>query len=121
MSKKILIIEDHADARRVLSLILFHAGHEIWEAENGCEGIRKTLVERPDLILMDVSLPDVSGFDVARTIKENPKTATIPILACSGWTQDHMKAEARKIGIVEFLTKPLAATELVAAVGRQFI
>jgi two-component system, chemotaxis family, CheB/CheR fusion protein len=67
---------------------------------------------------MDVSLPDVSGFDLARTIKENPETTKIPILACSGWTRGDMKAEAQKVGIAEFLTKPVAAIELVAAVGR---
>jgi CheY-like chemotaxis protein len=118
MGKKILIIEDHPDARRVFSLILCYAGHEISEAKNGCEAIQKTLSVPPDLILMDVSLPDVSGFDLARTIKENPETTKIPILACSGWTRGDMKAEAQKVGIAEFLTKPVAAIELVAAVGR---
>ena len=118
MGKKILIIEDHPDARRVFSLILCSAGHETWEAENAHEGMKRTLSEPPDLILMDVSLPDVSGFDLARTIKENPETTNIPILACSGWAQADVKAAARKVGIVEFLTKPVAATELVAAIGR---
>ena len=67
---------------------------------------------------MDVSLPDVRGFDQARTIKDNPETRKIPIVACSGWTRSEVKAEAQKVGIVEFLTKPFAATELIAAVGR---
>jgi CheY-like chemotaxis protein len=118
MGKKILIIEDHSDARRVFSIILGHAGHEISEAENGSEGMRKTLTEAPDLILMDVLLPDVSGFDLAKRIKENPETTKIPIVACSGWTQGDMEAEAEKVGIVELLTKPFAATELVEAIGR---
>jgi len=72
MGKKILIIEDHPDARRVFSLILGSAGHETWEAENAHEGMKKTLAEPPDLILMDVSLPDERGFDLARRIKHNP-------------------------------------------------
>ena len=118
MGKKILIIEDHSDARRVFSLILCYAGHETSEAKNACEGIAKTLSEPPDLILMDVSLPDVSGFDLARTIKGNPETTKIPIVACSGWTRSEMKVEAQKVGIVEFLTKPFAATELIEAVAR---
>ena len=118
MGKKILIIEDHPDARRVFSLILGYAGHETSEAKNGCEGVKQTLLQPPDLILMDVSLPDVSGFELAKTIKENPDTTNIPIVACSGWTQGDMRAEARKVGIVEFLIKPVAATELVAAIGR---
>ena len=118
MGKKILIIEDHSDARRVFSIILCYAGHDTSEAKNGTEGIKKILSETPDLILMDVSLPDVSGFDLARTIKENPETTKIPIAACSGWTHGDMQAEAQKVGIVELLTKPIAATMLVEAVGR---
>jgi CheY-like chemotaxis protein len=118
MGKKILIIEDHSDARRLFSLILCYAGHETSEAKNAYEGIKKTLSEPPDLILMDVSLPDVSGLDLARTIKDNPETTKIPIVACSGWPQADMKAEAQKVGIVEFLTKPVAATELIEAIGR---
>ena len=67
---------------------------------------------------MDVSLPDVRGFDLARRIKDNPETTKIPIVACSGWTRSEVKVEAQKAGIVEFLTKPFAVTELIAAVGR---
>lgn len=118
MGKKILIIEDHPDARRVFSLILCSAGHETWEAENAHEGMKKTLSESPDLILMDVSLPDARGFDLARRIKDNPATTKIPIVACSGWTQSEVKVKAQEVGIVEFLIKPFAATELIEAVGR---
>jgi CheY-like chemotaxis protein len=118
MGKRILIIEDHSDARRVFSIILCYAGHDTSEAKNGTEGIKKILSEAPDLILMDVSLPDVSGLDLARTIKDNPETTKIPIVACSGLTHSDMEAEAQKVGIVELLTKPVAATELIAAIGR---
>ena len=118
MGKKILIIEDHSDARRVFSLMLGYAGHEISEAANASEGMRKTLTESPDLILMDVSLPDVSGLELARTIKTGPETTKIPIIACSGWTQREIKTEAYKVGIVEFLTKPILAVDLIAAIGR---
>ena len=118
MGKRILIIEDHSDARRMFSIILCYAGHDTSEAKNGTEGIKKILTDAPDLILMDVSLPDISGFDLARTIKDNPETTKIPIVACSGWTHGDMEEEAQKVGIVELLTKPVAATELVAAIGR---
>jgi CheY-like chemotaxis protein len=118
MGKKILIIEDHSDARRVFRMILCYAGHDTSEAENGSEAIRKTLAEAPDLILMDLSLPDVSGFELARTIKENPETTKIPIVACSGWSHGDMETEAQKVGVVEYLTKPFASTELLKAIGR---
>ena len=118
MGKRILIIEDHSDARRVFSLVLGYAGHAISEATNASEAIEKSISESPDLILMDVSLPGVSGFDLARTIKGNPNTTKIPIVACSGWAQSARKTEAQKVGIVEYLTKPFASTELLAAIGR---
>jgi CheY-like chemotaxis protein len=118
MGKKILIVEDHPDARRVFSLILGSAGHETREAENANEGLKKTLSEPPDLILMDVSLPDVRGFELAKRIKDNPATTKIPIVACSGWTQSEVRVKAQEVGIVEFLTKPFAATKLVEAVER---
>ena len=80
MGKKILIIEDHSDARRVFSIILCYAGHETSEAKSGSEGIKKTLSEAPDLILMDVSLPDVSGFDLAELSRKTLTPQRFPLL-----------------------------------------
>jgi CheY-like chemotaxis protein len=113
--KKILIIDDDPDVRRVLTITLRHLGYETHEASDGCTGIRMSLAENPDLILMDLSLPDSSGLETARRIKENSKTSQTPIVACSGWQNDEIVAQAAEAGIIEFLAKPISP-ELLAQV-----
>jgi CheY-like chemotaxis protein len=113
--KKILIIEDHPDVRRVLTITLRHLGYETCEAADAGAGIRMSLIENPDLIMMDLSLPDSSGLETAKRIKENSQTNHIPIVACSGWESDEILAQAAEAGIVEFLAKPISP-ELLAAV-----
>jgi CheY-like chemotaxis protein len=113
--KKILIIDDHPDVRRVLTITLRHLGYVTCEASDASAGIRMSLLENPDLIVMDLSLPDSSGLETAQRIKENPQTSHIPIVACSGWKSDEILAQAAAAGIVEFLAKPISP-ELLAAV-----
>ena len=113
--KKILIIDDQADVRRVLTITLRHMGYETCEAADAGAGIRMSLRENPDLIVMDLSLPDSSGLETAKRIKENSRTSHIPIVACSGWESDEILAQAAEAGIVEFLAKPISP-ELLAAV-----
>ncbi len=117
--KKILIIEDHPDVRRVLTITLRHLGYETCEASDAGAGIRTSLIENPDLIVMDLSLPDSSGLETAKRIKENSQTSHIPIVACSGWKSDEILAQAAEVGIVEFLSKPISP-ELLAAVIEKF-
>ncbi len=74
-----------------------------------------SLMESPDLIVMDLSLPDSSGLETAKRIKENSQTSHIPIVACSGWKSDEILAQAAEAGIVEFLAKPISP-ELLAVV-----
>lgn len=113
--KKILIIDDHPDVRRVLTITLRHLGYETCEASDACAGIRMSLAETPNLILMDLSLPDSSGLETAKKIKTNFKTSQIPIVACSGWKSDEIIAQAEDAGIIEFLAKPISP-ELLARV-----
>jgi CheY-like chemotaxis protein len=113
VSKKILIVEDHPDVRRVLTLSLRHLGYEILQANNGGSGIALALSKIPDLILIDVSLPDVSGLEIARAIKQNPRTAEIPLVGLSGHTEREMAAEALKAGMAAYLVKPINTQELV--------
>ena len=113
--KKILIIDDHPGVRRVLTITLRHLGYETCEASDGSAGIRLSLLESPDLIVMDLSLPDSSGLETAKRIKENLQTSHIPIVACSGWKSDEILGQAAEAGIVEFLAKPISP-ELLAEV-----
>jgi CheY-like chemotaxis protein len=113
--KKILIIDDHPDVRRVLTISLRHLGYDTCEAADASAGIRMSLLENPNLIVMDLSLPDCSGLETAKRIKENSQTVHIPIVACSGWKSDEILAQAAEAGIAEFLAKPISP-ELLAMV-----
>src|SRR5215467_226591 len=107
MAKKILVVEDGADVRSVVVAMLTRiCGYEAIEAANGREAVTKAVSQEPDLILMDVSLPDISGIDAARAVKRNPKTAHIPIIAQTGWSSGRWKAAALAAGMVVYLQKP---------------
>jgi CheY-like chemotaxis protein len=116
--KKILIIDDDADVRRVLTITLRHLNYETCEAADGTAGIRMSLAENPDLILMDVSLPDSSGLQTAKRIKENSNTRHIPIVACSGWNNEEIAAQAAEAGVIEFLVKPISPEQLAAVIEK---
>jgi len=77
-----------------------------------------SLTENPDLILMDLSLPDSSGLETAKSIKENSNTSHIPIVACSGWKSDEIVAQAAEAGVIEFLVKPISPEQLAAVIKK---
>ena len=118
MSKKILIVEDHPDVRRVLTLNLRHLGYEIVEANNGSSGIALTISEIPDLVLVDLSLPDVSGLEIARVIKQNPRTAEIPLVALSGHSEREIAPKVLEAGMAAYLMKPIQTEELVKVIEK---
>jgi two-component system cell cycle response regulator DivK len=94
MSKRILVVEDRDDSRTILVAILKRfCGYETIEAASGAEAIEKAVSEKPDLILMDLDLPDISGMDAAKAVKENPNTAHIPIVAQTAWSSRQWKGE----------------------------
>ena len=113
MSKKIVVVEDHPAVRRVLTLSLRQRGYEIVEAITGRSGIALTSEENPDLVLVDLSLPDLSGLEVAKRIKQNPETAKIPLVALSGCTERELALKTLESGMAAYLTKPAATQELV--------
>jgi CheY-like chemotaxis protein len=106
MAKKILVVEDGDDSRSILTIVLRSFGYESIEAANGGEALAKALSEKPDLILLDLGLPDISGIDVAKAMKENPATAHIPIIAYTAWTTSEWMEAAAKAGIADYLVKP---------------
>jgi CheY-like chemotaxis protein len=113
MSKKIVVVEDHPAVRRVLTLSLRQRGYEIVEANTGRSGIALTSEENPDLVLVDLSLPDLSGLEVAKRIKQNPETAKIPLVALSGRSERELVLKTLESGMAAYLTKPAATQELV--------
>ena len=118
MRKKILLIEDHPDMRHLIAKSLRHLGYDLLEAEDGEIGVRMALTENPDLVLIDVSLPGESGFEVAKKIRRNFKTSHIPIIACSAWQDKSMVKESLEAGMVEYLAKPFTAKKLAAVIKR---
>jgi two-component system, cell cycle response regulator DivK len=119
MAKRILVVEDRDDSRRILVAILTRfCGYETIEAANGTEAVEKSVSEKPDLILMDLDLPDISGIDAAKAVKENPTTAHIPIIAQTAWISGPWKRKVLKVGMVDYLEKPVSIDLMKATIER---
>jgi pilus assembly protein CpaE len=116
MAEKILIIDDDVDTLRLVGLMLQRQGYEISAASNGSQGLAKALEECPDLILLDVMMPDMDGYEVARRLRKNPTTRTVPILMFTAKTQLDDKVTGFEVGADDYLTKPTHPTELQAHV-----
>lgn len=116
MTEKILIIDDDVDTLRLVGIMLQRQGYQISAASNGTQGLTKALDERPDLILLDVMMPDMDGYEVARRLRKNPATVSIPILMFTAKTQLDDKVTGFEVGADDYLTKPTHPTELQAHV-----
>jgi two-component system cell cycle response regulator DivK len=120
MAKSVLIIEDNEHVREIFVSMLRSDGYEMLDAGTGTQGIEKALSAKPNLILLDLDLPDMTGMDTARAIRKNSSTAHIPIIACSAWSGGEWREEALRAGMVEYLQKPIPS-ELIKAKVREFI
>jgi CheY-like chemotaxis protein/MinD-like ATPase involved in chromosome partitioning or flagellar assembly len=116
MSKKILIIDDDLDTLRLVGLMLQRQGYQISAATNGQQGLEKAFEEDPDLILLDVMMPDMDGYEVTRRLRQNPSTLQTPILMFTAKTQLDDKVVGFEVGANDYLTKPTHPSELQARV-----
>jgi len=116
MSKRILVIEDQEDNRAILRDLLAAAGYEYLEAVNGLEGVAVAARERPDLILMDIQLPEIDGYEATRRIKSDPALRPIPIIAVTSYALSGDEAKARAAGCDDYVTKPFSPRALLAKV-----
>ncbi len=116
MVEKVLIIDDDVDTLKLVGLMLQKQGYEISAASNGVLGLAKALEERPNLILLDVMMPDMDGYEVTRRLRKNPATVSIPILMFTAKTQLDDKVTGFEAGADDYLTKPTHPTELQAHV-----
>lgn len=116
MAEKLLIVDDDVDTLRLVGLMLQRQGYQISAATNGQQGLAKAAEERPDLILLDVMMPDMDGYEVTRQLRKNPVTADIPILMFTAKTQLDDKVTGFEVGADDYLTKPTHPTELQAHV-----
>lgn len=116
MQKKILIIDDEADIREIVMFYLAEEGYAVLEASNGHEGIMKALHEKPDAILLDIMMPGINGFEVAKHLKEDPNTRDIPIIILSVLAQDSQFRQ----GILDYVSKPFHQEEIVSVIKKIF-
>ena len=116
MSEKILIIDDDLDTLRLVGLMLQRQGYQISAATNGQQGLEKAFDEDPDLILLDVMMPDMDGYEVTRRLRQNSSTLETPILMFTAKTQLDDKVIGFEVGANDYLTKPTHPSELQARV-----
>ena len=112
MKKKILIVEDNKDSLEILGLRLTAIGYQVIKARNSKEAISFAEAEGPDLIFMDMELPDADGIKTTAILKQNPKTSHIPVVALTAWMCELWREKALKVGIVSYLLKPVSPQTL---------
>ena len=107
MAGKILIVEDNSRFAEILAILLNEAGYETSLATSSGQGIHKALTERPDLILTDLNLPDMTAIEAITTLKNIHSTACIPIVVLNAETARQLKTKTLKAGATEYLLKPI--------------
>ena len=118
--KKILIVEDHADMRELLTWQIELMGFMPIPAKHGKEGVEKAVAEQPDLILLDIMMPGMDGWEAARTLRANPETKDIPILAATALFRDSDLKSCLDAGCNGYIVKPFTFQELQGKV-REYV
>ena len=120
MNKVILVIEDQEDSRRIMRDLLTSAGYEVIEAVTGEEGVVAAETHRPELILMDIQLPDIDGYETTRRIKAKPALSLIPIIAVTSYALSGDDIKAFDAGCDAYVSKPFSPRALLTKI-REFI
>lgn len=118
MGKTVLVVEDNAETRDIWFTILDAHGYRVVQAENGVEGVRLAREERPDVILMDYSLPQMDGWEATRRIRSEPVTRSIPVIGVTAHAYVADRENALRAGCTDFLTKPCEPADILNAVRR---
>jgi DNA-binding response OmpR family regulator len=114
--KRILVIEDDVDFRNLLRLHLSLAGYTLEVAEDGVEGGKALLERPPDLVLSDVNMPFLGGFELLSLLHADENTAAIPVILLSGRSDDDAMSKAMSLGAADYLTKPITLEELMRSI-----
>lgn len=113
---KIVIAEDEPDIRELIAFTLRFAGYEVITGSNGEEGYQLTRTERPDLVMLDVRMPKLTGYEACKRIKSEPELADIPVIFLSAKGQEKEIEQGLAAGAEEYLLKPFAPDQLVERV-----
>jgi len=117
-AKQILLIEDNPVNRRLAQFLLKSKGYEVWEATNAPEAFAALKDRRPDLILMDIQLPEVDGLTATRHLKADPATRDIPVVAVTSYAMKGDEAMALEAGCSGYVTKPIDKTVFLETVAK---
>jgi two-component system cell cycle response regulator DivK len=120
MSKRILVIEDTEDNRQIIRDLLTSFDYELIEAVDGGEGVAMAQTHHPDLILMDIQLPVIDGYEATRRIRAIPELAKVPIVAVTSYALSGDEAKTREAGCDGYIAKPFSPRQLLAKV-REFL
>ena len=115
---RVLVVDDYADAREMYSEYLQFSGFEVVEATNGREALQRAVEDQPDIILMDLSLPVMDGWEATRRLKADGRTAGIPVVALTGHALAGISEGAMKAGCDAFVTKPCLPEDLVKEIRK---
>jgi len=116
MSKLILVVEDQEDNRRIMRDLLTSVGYQVIEAVTGEDGVAAAETHRPDLILMDIQLPGLDGYEATRQIKANPDLQHIPIIVVTSYALSGDDVRAFEAGCDDYVSKPFSPRELLAKI-----
>jgi CheY-like chemotaxis protein len=114
----LLLVEDNEDNRIIYSTVLRHLGYAVLEAQDGLQAVALARSEHPDLILMDISIPVMDGWEATRVLRRDPATSSIPIVALTAHAMDDDRERAAEIGFTSYLAKPVEPRAVVAEVRR---
>lgn len=113
-----LLVEDNEDNRIIYTTVLRHVGYDVLEAQDGVQAIALARSERPDLILMDISIPEIDGWEATRILRRDPATSAIPIIALTAHALPDDREKAVQMGFTAYLAKPIEPRTVVAEVQR---
>ena len=112
MAYKVLLIEDNSDCRELFAMMVRHLGFQVLQADDGELGVQKALREKPDLIFMDVGMPNMDGIEATYSLRENLLTKETPIVICTAWMGAQYRDAALKSGAQEVVLKPISYADL---------
>lgn len=116
--KRILVVEDTEDNRQIMRDLLLSAGYDLVEAQDGAEGVAMAKSHRPDLILMDIQLPEVSGLEVTKWLKEDDGLKRIPVIAVTAFAMKGDEEKIRQGGCEAYISKPISVMHFLETIRR---